>query len=89
MALGFTPSKAPQVGVWSVPELTGLDGRDERGYVDVMDLMKIEEAAESLLCSRAKIYTLIHDGELKHVKIRGSAFVTRQSVEEYIAKVMA
>lgn len=43
--------------------------------------VKIQTAAETLQCSRDKIYDLINSGELETTKIKGSTYVTIKSLE--------
>lgn len=43
--------------------------------------VKLQTAADTLECSRDKIYDLVNSGELETVKIMGSTYITIKSLE--------
>jgi len=51
-------------------------------------LLKVDEAAEFLHCSRATVYRLIHEGELPAFRLghNGSLRLRVDAVEEWIGK---
>jgi excisionase family DNA binding protein len=54
----------------------------EEGYV-MMPLLTVAEAAKFLGVGRKIVYQLIEWGELKVVKVDGSAMIEKRSLEEY------
>jgi excisionase family DNA binding protein len=50
-------------------------------------LYRVEEAAELLAVSRAKVYDLIMTGVLESVKIGGSRRIPRGALEKYVARL--
>lgn len=50
--------------------------------------LTILEVAGRLQCSRATVYRLIADGDLKSVKVRGSRRITPASFDRYERRIM-
>jgi excisionase family DNA binding protein len=57
----------------------------EHGYV-FLPLLTMGEAAKYLGVGRKMIYQLIEWGEIKVLKVRGSALVEKRSLEEFKAR---
>lgn len=52
-------------------------------------LLTAEEAASELRIGRSRMYDLIRSGEVLSVKVGGSRRVVRDSLNEYIGKLLA
>lgn len=57
------------------------------------DLLHPQEVADRLACSRALVYKLVHEGQLKAAPLgtgaRAAVRITRDSYEAYLARVVA
>lgn len=54
-----------------------------------MKLLRPDQVAEILNCSRRSIYRLVTDAEIDALKIRGVLRITRESVDLYIKRQIA
>lgn len=46
----------------------------------------VEEIAEMLTMSKSTVYTMVREGELQGVKVRGGTRILKTSLEEYLQK---
>ena len=53
------------------------------------ELLTLPEVQERLRVSRATIYKMFNDGQLRRVKVRDRTLVSAESVDAYLDKVFA
>ena len=52
---------------------------------ELPELLTVQEAADYLRCTTAKLYWLMSDGTLPSHKVKGRRLISRQQIQDYVA----